>query len=155
MLPLLRILLIEQDLSILKSFQRICQKTIANFERSDIHIDIIERLELKEALECVEEDGDIQAVVLSWDVQNKVGEKMYSRFIEQLKRIRLELPVYVIGDDTKGLEIVNESEEIESFFFKDEVISDPEAILGYMINDFDDRSETPFDGVSPVCWRVE
>ena len=144
MLPLLRILLIEQDPSILKELSTNLSKTIANFERSDIHIDIIERLELKEALDCVEEDGDIQAVVLSWDVQNKVGEKMYSRFIEQLKRIRLELPVYVIGDDTKGLEIVNESEEIESFFFKDEVISDPEAILGYMINDFDDRSETPF-----------
>uniref|UniRef100_UPI0038F5FF11 hypothetical protein n=1 Tax=Streptomyces turgidiscabies TaxID=85558 RepID=UPI0038F5FF11 len=68
----------------------------------------------------------------------------YSRFIEQLKAIRLELPVYVIGDDTEGLEIINESEEIESFFIKDEVISDPEAILGYVINDFDDRSETPF-----------
>ena len=144
MLPILRILLIEQDPTTLQELSTNLSKTIPNFERDDIHIDIIERLELKQALESVEEDGDIQAVVLSWDLQNKVGERTYSRFIEQLKGIRLELPVYVIGDDTKGLEIVNESEEIESFFFKDEVISDPEAILGYMINDFDDRSETPF-----------
>ncbi|KKK85002.1 hypothetical protein LCGC14_2777660, partial [marine sediment metagenome] len=143
MLPLLRILLIEQDPITLQELSTNLSKTIPNFERSDVHIDIIECLELKQALACVEADGDIQAVVLSWDVHNK-GERTYSRFIEQLKGIRLELPVYVIGDDTKGLEIVNESEEIESFFFKDEVISDPEAILGYMINDFDDRSETPF-----------
>lgn len=144
MLPLLRILLIEQDQATLKELSTNLSKAIPNFERDDIHIDILERFTLKDAITSVEEDGDIQAVVLSWDLQNKVGERTYSRFIEQLKAIRLELPVYVIGDDTKGLEIVNESEEIESFFFKDEVISDPEAILGYMINDFDDRSETPF-----------
>lgn len=52
--------------------------------------------------------------------------------------------VYVIGDDMKGLEIVNELEEIEFFFFKDEVILDFEVILGYMINDFDDRLEILF-----------
>ena len=144
MLPLLRILLIEQDPVTLQALSANLSITIPNFERSDIHIDIIECLELKQALECVEKDGDIQAVVLSWDVHNKVGERTYSRFIEQLKAIRIELPVYVIGDDTKGLEIVNESDDIESFFFKDEVMSDPEAILGYMINDFDDRAETPF-----------
>ena len=144
MLPLLRILLIEQDPITLQELSKNLTKAIPNFERDDIHIDIIEQLELKQALECVVEDGDIQAVVLSWDAHNKAGERTYSRFIEQLKGIRLELPVYVIGDDSEGLEIINESEEIESFFFKDEVISDPEAILGYMINDFDDRSETPF-----------
>ena len=118
MLPLLRILIIEQDPATLQGLSTNLSKTIPNFERDDIHIDIIECLELKRALEHVEEDGDIQAVVLSWDMHNKVGERMYSRFIEDLKAIRLELPVYVIGDDTKGLEIVNESEEIESFFLK-------------------------------------
>lgn len=118
MLPLLRILLIEQDPVTLQLLSTNLSKTIPNFERSDIDIDIIERIELKEALECVEEDGDIQAVVLSWDVNNKVGERIYSRFIEQLKKIRIELPVYVIAEDTEGLKIVNESEEIESFFLK-------------------------------------
>lgn len=144
MLPILRILLIEQDPSVLQELSANLSKTIINFEREDIQIDITECLVLTQALEFITEDGDIQAVVLSWDANNKSGEQVYSRFIEQLKQIRIELPVYVVGDDTKGLEIINESEEIESFFFKDEVISDPEAILGYMINDFDDRSETPF-----------
>jgi lysine decarboxylase/arginine decarboxylase len=73
MLPLLRILLIEQDPSTLKELSTNLSKVIPNFERNDIHIDIIEYLELEQALECVKEDGDIQAVVLSWDVQNKVG----------------------------------------------------------------------------------
>ena len=144
MLPLFRILVIEQDPTVLQELATNLTKTVANFERQDIDIDFIECLELSKALEFIQEDGDIQAVVLSWDINKKSEERTYSQFIERLKETRIELPVYVIGDDTKGLEIVNESEDIESFFFKDEVISDPEAILGYMINDFDDRSETPF-----------
>ncbi|WP_337127835.1 hypothetical protein, partial [Staphylococcus aureus] len=80
--------MIEQDPTTLQELSTNLSKTIPNFERSDIHIDIIERLELKQALESVEEDGDIQAVVLSWDLSNKVGERTYSRFIEQLKGIR-------------------------------------------------------------------
>lgn len=129
MLPVLRILLIEHEPAVLQALSTNLSKIIPNFEREDVHIDIIECLELTKALEHVTEDGDIQAVVLSWDANNKNGKQVYSHFIEQLKSIRLELPVYVIGDDTKGLEIVNGTEDIESFFFKDEVISDPEAIL--------------------------
>ena len=61
MLPILRILLIEQDPITLKELSTNLSKTIPNFERDDIHIDIVERLELKHALESVEEDGDIQS----------------------------------------------------------------------------------------------
>ena len=74
MLPLLRILLIEQDPATLKELSTNLEKTIPNFERSDVDIDIIECIELKQALKYVEEDGDIQAVVLSWDVLNN-GER--------------------------------------------------------------------------------
>ena len=73
MLPLLRILLIEQDPITLQALSANLSQTIANFERSDINIDIVDCLELSKALESITEDGDIQAVVLSWDVHNKVG----------------------------------------------------------------------------------
>ncbi len=89
MLPVLRILLIEQEPAVLQALSSNLSKTIPNFEREDVQIDIIECLELSKALEHVTEDGDIQAVVLSWDVHNKSGEQTYSRFIEQLKSIRL------------------------------------------------------------------
>jgi arginine decarboxylase len=48
MLPILRILLIEQDPVTLQELSTNLSKTIVNFERDDIHIDIIERLELRD-----------------------------------------------------------------------------------------------------------
>ncbi|MHC9511607.1 aminotransferase class I/II-fold pyridoxal phosphate-dependent enzyme [Kangiella sp. M94] len=144
MLPLLKILLIEDDGSILSELSSNLTRTITNFERTDVTIEVINCPDLVTGIEHIQEDGDIQAVILSWQIRENAIANRYAQFISQLKSIRLELPVYVLGDDSKGLDIVNESEDIESFFFKDDVLSDPESILGYIINDFDDRCETPF-----------
>lgn len=144
MLPLLKILLIEDDKSILSELTHNLSKTIDNFERTDVTLEVIECDTLAKGLEYIHDDGDIQAVILSWQIRENAIANRYAQFISELKSIRLELPVYVLGDDSKGLDIVNESEDIESFFFKDDVLSDPESILGYIINDFDDRCETPF-----------
>lgn len=144
MLPLLKILLIEDDKSILSELTHNLSKTIDNFERTDVTLEVIECDTLAKGLEHIHHDGDIQAVILSWQIRENAIANRYAQFISELKSIRLELPVYVLGDDSKGLDIVNESEDIESFFFKDDVLSDPESILGYIINDFDDRCETPF-----------
>lgn len=143
-LPLLKILLIEDDGSILSELSSNLTRTITNFERTDVTIEVINCPDLVTGIEHIQEDGDIQAVILSWQIRENAIANRYAQFISQLKSIRLELPVYVLGDDSKGLDIVNESEDIESFFFKDDVLSDPESILGYIINDFDDRCETPF-----------
>ncbi|WP_417445763.1 aminotransferase class I/II-fold pyridoxal phosphate-dependent enzyme [Kangiella sp.] len=144
MLPLLKILLNEDDGSILSELSTNLTKTIANFERTDVALEVINCSDLKTGIQHIREDGDIQAVILSWQIRENSIANRYAQFITELKSIRLELPVYVLGDDSKGLDIVNESEDIESFFFKDDVLSDPESILGYIINDFDDRCETPF-----------
>lgn len=144
MLPLLKILLIEDDKTILAELTRNLSRTIDNFERTDVTLEVIECDTLAKGLEYIRDDGDIQAVIVSWQIRENAIANRYAQFIDELKSIRLELPVYVLGDDSKGLDIVNESEYIESFFFKDDVLSDPESILGYIINDFDDRCETPF-----------
>ncbi len=144
MLPLLKILLIEDDGSILSELSSNLTRTITNFERTDVTIEVINCPDLTTGIQHIQDDGDIQAVILSWQIRENAIANRYAQFISQLKSIRLELPVYVLGDDSKGLDIVNESEDIESFFFKDDVLSDPESILGYIINDFDDRCETPF-----------
>lgn len=144
MLPLLKILLIEDDGSILSELSTNLTKTIANFERTDVTLEVINCPDLSTGIQHIRDDGDIQAVILSWQIRENAIANRYAQFINELKSIRLELPVYVLGDDSKGLDIVNESEDIESFFFKDDVLSDPESILGYIINDFDDRCETPF-----------
>ena len=187
MRPHLKILVIEDAVDLLEQITSSIGNTIAYFDRSDVEISLLEANSVAKALQFVCEDGDIQAVVFSWDVVAKVkeltdvvpsngvlnenmnpaaesvssqnaSEKTSSeksparnavidnnaRVIDAIKRIRPELPVYVLGDAVKGLDIVNQANGIESFFYRNDIISDPESILGYIINDFDDRNETPF-----------
>lgn len=153
MLPNLNILVIEDDLELLNSITDNLSKSIINFERTDINLLISGVSSVKNALEELTSDGDIQAIVLSWDVTaywQELGETRSEKIenngaiIDAIKKIRPELPVYILGDDAKGLQIINESKDIESFFFRNDIISDPESILGYILNDFDDRSQTPF-----------
>ncbi|MDY6976237.1 MAG: Orn/Lys/Arg decarboxylase N-terminal domain-containing protein [Pseudomonadota bacterium] len=187
MRPHLKILVIEDAVDLLEQITSSIGNTIAYFDRRDLDISLLEANSVSKALQFVREDGDIQAVVFSWDVVAKVkeltdvvplngvlnentsptaenvrsqnaNEKTTSeessahnavidnnaKVIDAIKRIRPELPVYVLGDAVKGLDIVNQANGIESFFYRNDIISDPESFLGYIINDFDDRNETPF-----------
>ena len=153
MQPTLKILVIEDDLNLLEQITLNLSNSITNFERKDIQIDVLEASSVKIGMDFIHSDGDIQAVVLSWDVissWSEIGDERNGQIdnnahiIAALKYIRPEIPVYILGDDAKGLDIINESREIESFFYRNDIISDPEFILGYILNDFDDRSKTPF-----------
>ncbi|MEC8374239.1 MAG: Orn/Lys/Arg decarboxylase N-terminal domain-containing protein, partial [Pseudomonadota bacterium] len=171
MRPHLKILVIEDAADLLEQITSSIGNTISYFDRSDVEISLIEASSVSAALQYIRDDGDIQAVVFSWDVAAKESElvsasadsstlsdtslngKLASesapvennaRVIDAIKSIRPELPVYVLGDAVKGLDIVNQAKGIESFFYRNDIISDPESILGYIINDFDDRNETPF-----------
>jgi len=151
--PNLKILIIEDDAALLAEITENITRIIINFERSDIDISVLEAATVSAALEAVREDGDIQAVVLSWDVSARWSELEPGRkgkvennsvVMDAIKKIRHELPVYVLGDAERGLEIVNDTRVMESFFYRNDIISDPESMLGYIINDFDDRNDTPF-----------
>ncbi len=151
--PELKILIIEDDASLLAEITENITRIIVNFERSDIEISVLEAATVAAAMEAVREDGDIQAVVLSWDVSARWSELEPGRkgkvennsvVMDAIKKVRPELPVYVLGDAERGLEIVNDTRVMESFFYRNDIISDPESILGYIINDFDDRNDTPF-----------
>lgn len=153
MLPILKILVIEDNLSLLEEITSNISKATQNFERTDIELEVLGVSNAKEALDHLRSDGDIQAIIFSWDTKvysNEIGlmsnEILTNNalLIDQIKMIRLELPVYVLGDDEKGLQIINDSKDVESFFFRNDIISDPESILGYILKDFDDRASTPF-----------
>lgn len=153
MLPSLKILVIEDDLELLATITENLSKSITSFERTDIELLVSGVSCVRDALNDLKDDGDIQAIVLSWDVTaswQELGETREDKIennaaiIDAIKKLRQELPVYILGDDAKGLEIINESKDIESFFFRNDIISDPESIMGYILNDFDDRSQTPF-----------
>ncbi|MGE4403471.1 MAG: aminotransferase class I/II-fold pyridoxal phosphate-dependent enzyme [Desulfobulbus sp.] len=152
-LPVLKILIIENNTSILKQIIENIVRCVCNFNRNDIYIKTASASSLTNAIQKIEEDIDIQAVVLSWNAEDRWGEIIEGNestisnntdIITAIKSIRVSLPIYILGDETKGLDIINESIDIESFFFRDDIIQDPESILGYILNDFDDRCQTPF-----------
>ncbi|MFT4978844.1 MAG: arginine decarboxylase [Myxococcota bacterium] len=138
MKPLVRILLVESNLERRRKLREGLTASIISFEREDITLEVISCGGAAEALQKVTEDGDIQAVIVSWT------RSVTGNFIGDLKAVRLEVPVYVLSEDERGLEIVQDNEDIESFFFLGDAMSDPEAVLGYIINDVDDRMKTPF-----------
>ncbi|WP_303722229.1 aminotransferase class V-fold PLP-dependent enzyme [Malonomonas rubra] len=152
-LPLLKILVIEDDRELLDQITQNMARAVYNFERSDITIEISEAATVPSAIRQIENDPDIQAVVLSWDIEgfwediNEEKQKTHCNnvdIISAIKEIRVSVPIYILGNENQGLNIIDESIDIESFFFRDDIIHDPESILGYILNDFDDRAQTPF-----------
>ncbi len=153
MRPLLKILVIEDDAILLEQITENINRIIVNFERADVEITVMEAATVSSALEMVRADGDIQAIVFSWDVSAQWKELQPGKkgkvdnnaaVLDTIKDIRPELPIYVLGDAERGLDIVNDTRAMESFFYRNDIITDPESILGYIINDFDDRNDTPF-----------
>lgn len=145
--PVLKILVLDKDTGRLEEISSGITSCAGRFERKDIDIEVLSASDESTAIGLVTEDGEIQAVIVSQDEMGiRKGGKAaaITGIIDAIKRIRFSLPVYVIGDETQGIDIVDESEDIESFFFFDDIISDPESILGYILNDFDDRAQTPF-----------
>ena len=152
-LPLLKILVIEDDRDLLDQISQNMSGAIANFERNDITVEIIEAATIASAISQIENDPDIQAVVLSWDVEGFCDGSIDTDqdclcnnvdIVNAIKEIRVSVPIYILGNENQGLNIIDESIDIESFFFRDDIILDPESILGYILNDFDDRSQAPF-----------
>lgn len=151
--PLLKILVIEDDRELLNQITQNLDRAVNNFVRTDLSIEISEAETVASAIRQIENDADIQAVVLSWDIEgfwedisDDASNTRCSNvdIISAIKEIRVSVPIYILGNENQGLNIIDESIDIESFFFRDDIIQDPESILGYILNDFDDRSQAPF-----------
>ncbi len=142
MVPTLRILIVESSEAVANTTAQNLKRAAQYFERNDVLIDVIYTDKGTEAVNLIQNDGDIQAVILGSSLNDTVERSL--PLLNQIKQIRHELPVYIIDDTNNGLDIVTISSRIEALFYQDDVISDPESIVGYILNDFDDRAETPF-----------
>ncbi|WP_100644300.1 aminotransferase class I/II-fold pyridoxal phosphate-dependent enzyme [Alteromonas facilis] len=142
MIPLLKILIVEPNEAVLDKTAENLLRGANSFERNDVTIDVVCAKKAEEAISHISNDGDIQAVILGSSLNDTVERSL--PLLSQIKQIRHELPVYIIDDTDKGLDIVTISSKIEALFYHDDVLSDPESIVGYVLNDFDDRAETPF-----------
>lgn len=152
MIPVYKILVLEDDQETLDEIVESLNKSTKSYNRTDVEFDIVGCTALHEGLEMIQQDGDFQSVILSWnykkseDDEEHIGLTIKSKadIVKAIKEIRLEIPVYIISDDDQGMKIVDESEYIESFFYRNDIITDPDFIMGYILNDFDDRTQTPF-----------
>ena len=118
MLPQLKILIIEDSAELLEQLSTSIRSTTELFDRPDSEITVVEASSVATALDSVHNDGEIQAVVFSWDTevrQFEIGGEGKGKVdnnavvIKAIKAIRPELPVYVLGDAIKGLDIVNQA----------------------------------------------
>ncbi len=145
MTPLYKILIFESNSELLDDIILSLDQSVKNYNRSDVDFEIVGAKSMEEVLQLVEEDGDFQSVAISWQFEGQVkGQKNLSAFIQDIKNLRFEIPIYVFSDDEIGMDIVEESDYIESFFYRNDIITDPDFIMGYILNDFDDRTQTPF-----------
>lgn len=144
LIPCLKILVVEDDPELLLQITENIERCIDSFAREDVAIEVLEANSVPLALDYLAADGDIQAVLLSLDIQKAPDAESAVDIINAINAIRISIPLYILGDESDGLDIINTAEDIESFFFRDDILLDPESILGYILNDFDDRSQTPF-----------
>ena len=84
--PVLKILVIEDDPDLLEQITQNMAGAINSFERNDVRIEVIEAATIASAIRQIENDPNIQAVVLSWDVEGfchqrdpRFGADLYPR----------------------------------------------------------------------------
>ena len=143
--PLYKILILEPNEIELQQMISSLSVSIENYNREQVDFEIVGSKNHKEALSYIQEDGDFQSVIISWDInEDDEQDANKKKLVNAIKDIRAEIPIYIVSDDEIGMSIVEGSEFIESFFYRNDLISDPDFIMGYILNDFDDRTQTPF-----------
>jgi arginine decarboxylase len=86
----------------------------------------------------LEEDGDIQAVLLDWQLElpgHEGTETSYQdcikqRLVHRIQDFRPDIHIYTMtAFSESAVEIANMQENVNSFFFKEEILQDPRSIL--------------------------
>jgi hypothetical protein len=69
MVPQIKVVVLEDDLSLLQQIGLSLQKSIGNFERHDMNFQVLECSSAADCLRLIKDDGDVQAVIMSWDIR--------------------------------------------------------------------------------------
>ena len=112
--PCLKVLIIDHNKPRLITTQQYLQSVVSVLDRSDLSLEFLAVNSESAAVTELDNDGDIQAVLLSWET---LGDSLRdSSIIDAIKSRRLEVPVYVTGENEVGFDIVSRSSKIEAFF---------------------------------------
>ena len=81
--------------------------SIENYNREQVDFEIVGSKNHKEALSYIQEDGDFQSVIISWDInEDDEQDANKKKLVNAIKDIRAEIPIYIVSDDEIGMSIV-------------------------------------------------
>lgn len=149
--PLSRVLLINDEQLILKAFVKglnVAAKSLEN----PLGITFIGVTTAREALQAIEQDGDIQAVVVDDKLYTLESERKRSRnlqmtaleLVQKISRFRPELNIYILIAQEQEDEVVDAlfSETVDGYFYREE--RDYRGIYRILHAQLQEKARTPF-----------
>jgi lysine decarboxylase/arginine decarboxylase len=152
--PEILILLLEDHEKELKRISGLFKKEIKQLQAS-YGIKILPYTSSKHALDEFYSNGDIQAILMDWYLDepgqedvlpNERKSQVPSRreLVLKFKEHRPEVNVYVMTVKKSGMQVIDECPEISSFFSKKEIENKLPEVFGKIVNDLEERIKTPF-----------
>ena len=149
--PISRILLINDEKLILKAFIKGLNDAAKSMENS-LGITFIGVTTAREALQVLEEDGDIQAVVVDDKLYTLQSERKGTRnlqmtaleLVQKISRFRPELNIYILIAQEQQDDVVDAlfSETVDGYFYREE--RDYRGMYRILNAQLQEKARTPF-----------
>jgi arginine decarboxylase len=162
--PVSRILVINDESLVLREFVKGLNAAARSLD-NPLGIGFVGVTTAKEALEVIERDGDLQAVLVDdtlYSLERKNGAKERSlqmsalELVQRITRFRPELDVYILIAQEKEDDIVDAlfAEAVDGYFYREE--RDYRGIYRILNAQIQERARTPFyDQLKNYVWMAK
>src|SRR3954447_16968879 len=162
--PSSRILVINDENLVLREFVKGLNAAARSLD-NPLGISFVGVTTAKEALEVIERDGDLQAVLVDdtlYSLERKNGSKERSlqmsalELVQRITRFRPELDVYILIAQEQEDDVVNAlfAEAVDGYFYREE--RDYRGIYRILNAQVQERSRTPFyDQLKNYVWMAK
>jgi arginine decarboxylase len=162
--PVSRILVINDENLVLREFVKGLNAAARSLD-NPLGITFVGVTTAKEALEVIERDGDLQAVLVDdtlYSLERKNGSKERSlqmsalELVQRITRFRPELDVYILIAQEQEDDVVNAlfAEAVDGYFYREE--RDYRGIYRILNAQIQERARTPFyDQLKNYVWMAK
>jgi len=162
--PVSRILVINDENLVLREFVKGLNAAARSLD-NPLGISFVGVTTAKEALEVIERDGDLQAVLVDdtlYSLERKNGSKERSlqmsalELVQRITRFRPELDVYILIAQEQEDDVVNAlfAEAVDGYFYREE--RDYRGIYRILNAQIQERARTPFyDQLKNYVWMAK
>ncbi|MGL4907983.1 MAG: aminotransferase class I/II-fold pyridoxal phosphate-dependent enzyme [Bacteroidales bacterium] len=148
----IQILLVEASKNAAEILCEKFNKVKGSLEKSNaLNIEFVKALSQESALEYLEkgtvpscnkllkaEYGDVQAVVVNWDVCKSMN------FVEQIVKLRSNIHIFIVTTEQNTYDLYNPNLGNVHFIQKKELVNNHQLELQRILNTFNERRRTPF-----------